>query len=207
MWIVDDLCRGCRPCRRSINMKQNKIELQKKKSIVNIASGFHNQIDPDKAIDNALKELHNSKGNEFSFENNPNLFKIFSTLEFDKGTFLTLAFPVTYQSFALDFSRNLQLEYVCKTPSEKSLAELIAFNYCRVLHTQSRIQNYLNLGKVSDIGTKYLDFLSRELDRANRHFLTALQTIKTMKQPNIEVNVKTQTTVIGQNQIVQNNNK
>ena len=41
--------------------------------------------------------------------------------------------------------------------------------------------------------------ISTELDRANRHFVTALATLRQIKSPTLEVNVRAQTAIIGQN--------
>jgi len=53
---------------------------------------------------------------------------------------------------------------------------------------------------------QYLAVLSKELDRAERHYLASLQALKMLKSPSFEVNIKTNTAVVGQNQIVQANN-
>jgi hypothetical protein len=165
------------------------------------------QADPDPLLNKAFEELKKiSKGTELSEEKTPNLYRVFSTLEFEKGMLLSVCFPKLYQSFAISLNRKFQKEFDCQTPSEKSLAELTVVNFCRTLFVQKKINDYIERGTVTDIGVGYLNFLSKELDRANRHYTTALQTLKVIKQPNIEMNIKTQTTVIGQNQVIQNKN-
>jgi hypothetical protein len=42
--------------------------------------------------------------------------------------------------------------------------------------------------------------MSKELDRANRQFITALTTLKQMKTPSIEINVTAKTAFVGKNQ-------
>ena len=47
--------------------------------------------------------------------------------------------------------------------------------------------------------------MGKELDRANRHYLTAIQTLRMLKQPPMQLNIRANTAVVGQNQIVQAN--
>ena len=47
---------------------------------------------------------------------------------------------------------------------------------------------------------------SKELDRANRHYLTVLQALRTIKEQPLKITLKANTAIIGQNQIVQANN-
>ena len=42
--------------------------------------------------------------------------------------------------------------------------------------------------------------ISKELDRANRQFITALTTLKQIKAPSLEINVKTKAAFVAQNQ-------
>jgi len=105
----------------------------------------------------------------------------------------------------LEFSLNLQKEYKCETQSEKSMAEIVALNFSRVLSIQDEINSYLRKDSITDIGVKYLAVMSKELDRAERHYLASLQALKMLKMPPLEVSIRTQTAIVGQNQIVQAN--
>ncbi|MDD5147795.1 MAG: hypothetical protein PHV63_04620 [Candidatus Daviesbacteria bacterium] len=134
------------------------------------------------------------------------LYKAMTLLEFEKGTLMMDVIPNKYRTFCIDFSRNLQREHHCEHPSEKATAELVALNFVRVLEIQDKINTYFADGGVTEARVKYLAVLSKDLDRANRHYLNALQTLKMLKQPPLEVNIKTQTAIVGQNQIVQSNN-
>lgn len=141
------------------------------------------------------------------YDQDTNLFRAMTLYEFNKGTLMLISLPEAHRAFALEFSRNLQIEFECTTESEKSLAELTAINYSRVLETENRITSYLRKGTIDDLGAKFLAIMSKELDRAQRHYFMSLQTLKSIKTPPLEVNIKTQTAVVGQNQVVQANNK
>lgn len=134
-------------------------------------------------------------------------YQAMTLLEFSKGILLTSAIPQRFRVFALDFYKQLQTEYDCQTPSEKATAELVALNYIRCLDIQSRINSFLSLGTTSEVGVKHLAILSKELDRSQRHYFTSVQSLRLMKQPLIEVNLRANTAVVGNDQLVQVNNK
>ena len=166
--------------------------------------------DPVAIFEQAKRELDDptsspKSGQELGTKSS--LYKALTLFEFDKGILMASAIPERYRAFSIDFSRNLQKEYQCETPSEKATTELVAINFVRTLEIQYKITSYLSRDSVTDIGVRYLAVLSKELDKANRHYLSALQTLKMIKQPAFEVNIKTQTAVVGQNQIIQSNNK
>ncbi len=161
--------------------------------------------DPAAILDNVKKELDKTKHHKVSSDSI--VYKALSLLEFDKAILMTGSIPDGYRTFAIDFNRNIQKEYYCETPSEKATAELVALNFIRTLDIQRRINNLLEVGHVTDNLVRHFAILSKELDRANRHYLNALQTLKMLKHPALEVNIKTQTAIVGQNQVVQANNK
>ena len=110
----------------------------------------------------------------------------------------------------IEFSRQLIEEYDCTTSGEKALAQTIVSAYARILiHSGS-----LNAGTAATHITKahigFYSMLSKELDRANRHFITALTTLKQLKAPSLEINIKARTAFVAQNQQIntdQNPNK
>jgi len=160
----------------------------------------------DYVLDKGKMELE-KKGNGRSFSSETNVFKALTLFEFDNGSLMTQDVPEIYKTFSIDFNHNLQKEYQCKTPSEKATAELVTINFVRTLAIQSKIVFLFGKGEYSDISIRYLAVLSKELDRANRHYLVSLQTLKMIKQPIFQMNIKTQTAVVGQNQVVQTKNE
>lgn len=134
-----------------------------------------------------------------------NYYKAMTLFEFDKGILLSNTVPEWFRAFGLDFSKKLQAEYQCEAQGEKSLAEVTSLNFMRTLYIQAKINSYLGIGTISETGVKYLAVLSKELDRAERHYFTSLQALRSLRMPPLEVNIKTQTAIVGQNQIVQAN--
>ena len=185
---------------------ENSKEVVKKIDIKDFISGCAIGDDPIAVLKQAQHDLDNIEDKQ-NMTAKSSLYKVLTLYEFDKGILATSAIPEKYRSFCIDFSRNLQKEYQCEKPSEKATAELVAVNFIRTLEIQNKINSYLSLGNITDMGVKYLAVLSKELDRANRHYLNTLQTLKMIKLPALEVNIRTQTAVVGQNQIIQSNNK
>ncbi len=104
------------------------------------------------------------------------------------------------QPLVIDFARQIITDYGCNTASEKALAEVIAGAYSRILE-YSAVLNKLTLDDhVSFILTNHYSMISKELDRANRHFISALATLQQIKSPSIEVQVKAKTAFISQAQ-------
>lgn len=169
-----------------------------KKELLNVGTPYKAEA----VVRNAYKEYVKS-GIKKAERPESNIFREMTLREFDVGILMTIALPETLRTFALDMSKKLQEEFDCKTVSEKSLAEMAALNYCRVLYIQRRMEMYLERDQITDIGVGFLKYTSQELDRAERHYLTSLQTLKSRREPPMQVNFRANTAVIGQNQVVQ----
>lgn len=177
---------------------------EQREEALEVIKQFRVPFDPDVVVESALKESGEAKG-EQSITPESSIFKALTLFEFNNGMLMGMVLSEQYKTLAVNMSRELQIEFDCKTVSEKATAELVAINYCRTLEIQRRINNYLQLGSITDMGVKFLDVLSKELDRANRHYLTAVQVLKTMKQPKLQLNIKTDMTILGKNQLIQTN--
>jgi hypothetical protein len=163
--------------------------------------------DPTSAKKNAIKALSGLKESDsIPAELNEDFARAMSLNEFDNGVLLSSCFSNIFKTLAIDLMRKFQQEYECTTFSERATAEMAALSYVRTLETQRRITNYLDKGTFTDIGVQYLSVLGKELDRANRHYLTAVQALRMLKQPPMQLNIKTNTAVFGQNQVVQTKN-
>lgn len=184
-------------------MPKNKI-IQKKtiEEIRKSVSASGTAFDSRYVLMKAEKEMGGDEEAK-EFDSESNYYKAMTLFEFDKGILLMNAVHGLHRVFALEFSKNLQTEYNCQTPSEKALAETVALNFSRVLDTQRRINMFIEKNSLNETGLGYLKFLSMESDRAQRHYLTSLQALRTLHSPSLNVNIKTNTAVVGQNQAVQ----
>lgn len=174
-------------------VKSRSIE-EIRKSLSESSTGF----DAGYVLKEADTEMNGFKGPK-EITSNSQYYKAMTLFEFDKGVLLLNSLPELHRVFALDFNKQLQAEYNCQTPSEKALAETVTLNFVRILETQRKIKD-----KEESMETRYdiqyLDVLSKELDRAQRHYLTSLETLRMIHNPTFNMNIKTQTAVIGQNQ-------
>lgn len=161
-------------------------------------------ISPNKVLRDAQTELDLlKKGNESSLDIKTPLFKAMTLFEFENGILLASSVSEQYRTFGIDLMKKLQVEYKCDTTSKLATSELIAINYIRTLEIQRRITNYLELGTVTELGVKLLELLSKELDRAQRHYLTSVQALQALTQPPMQLNIRAATAIVGHNQIVQ----
>lgn len=154
------------------------------------------------AIRNGVDEDEDGQyelSSEWVSKNDP-VFRALTLSEFKNGSLMVNCVPDEYRTFVINMSCKIQEDYNCLLASEKSLAELAAINFVRTLEIQRKITNYLDMKSLTDNGVKYLAILSKELDRANRHFIAVIQTLRMLKQSPVSVNVKAQTAFVGQNQ-------
>jgi hypothetical protein len=153
-----------------------------------------------KEANKELEKQHHSE--KFTVMPGSSYYKAMTMLEFNHGVLLSNSVPDLHSSFAIEFFQNLLKEFECKTPSEKSLAEVVTLNFIRILETQRKIKdNQASVKTRYDI--QYIAILSKELDRAERHYMTSLEALRTLHSPSFNVSIKTNTAVIGQNQAVQ----
>lgn len=128
--------------------------------------------------------------------------EVMMTLEIDSHWGLMGAFNNRYWGMARELSSQIIKEYNCTTHVEKMLAEVIVNSFIRTLDASKGLtEGSLTLGgSITEIRTRYIAVLSKQLDRANRQFLTSLMTLKQLKAPTIEMNIKANTAFVSQNQ-------
>lgn len=112
----------------------------------------------------------------------------------------------SYRTFAIEFADRLIVEYDCNSPDEKALVQLITSAYIRALQYAEMLSiNTSGGGKpITHERNNYYNFLSKEVDRAQRQYITGLQTLKQLKLPNLPVTIKTNNAYIAENQQVNN---
>jgi len=105
-----------------------------------------------------------------------------------------------YRPLVIEFARGLVQEYNCQTPSEKALAQVVVGAYARILEYSRSLQACGRTDWFSHERNGFYSMLSKELDRANRHFVTALTTLKQIRTPSLHINVRTKAAFVAQNQ-------
>jgi hypothetical protein len=124
-------------------------------------------------------------------------------LSLDSGHTLLESISENYQGLAFQMKQDLHREFDCKMASEKALVDLAVSSYISKLHYTKLLR--LNQTNSSGDHTGYRNSASREIDRAHRQFISAIETLKIMKQPALKVNVKTNNAFIGEKQQFNNN--
>lgn len=163
--------------------------------------GYEKSIDDDDGEDEDEGEYKLTK--EWTSKDDP-VFRAMTLSEFKNGALMITVIGEQYRTFGIDMLKKLQAEYNCAATSEQATVELIVISFIRVLELQRRINNYIN-DQMSKLDILFFAILSKELDRANRQYSAALQTLRMLKQPSLNVNIKTNTAIVGQNQIIQEN--
>lgn len=133
------------------------------------------------------------------------VFGAMTLSEFENGTMLTTTVPEECRTFGIDMLRQLQKDYGCTLISERATAELVALSYIGIIVAQRRLDFYLEKTELNKAELAFIAILSKEHDRATRQYLSALQTLRMLKVPPFQLNIKTGTAIIGQNQIIQEN--
>ena len=115
-----------------------------------------------------------------------------------------------YQPFLIAFARQLIEEYKCDNPSEKAMAEVAAIAYVRVLEYTDLFRCIRKTNDISNEKNGFYNTVSKELDRAHRHFESSISMLKQMKVPPINLKVHSKNTFIADKQQfnnVQENNE
>jgi len=112
-----------------------------------------------------------------------------------------------YKIMVVEMCKSLVEEYKCQTPSEIMLVHNIVGAYMRILKFSEKFNDTLAMGHTTALLNPFLSIMGKEIDRANRHFITALETLRQIKQPQIKLNVKANNAFVGQNQQFNHNQK
>lgn len=112
-----------------------------------------------------------------------------------------------YRPLIIEITRQIEKEYDCKTPTEKILAETIAGSHMRIINYSKKLNTLTEERYLSAERNGYGSILSKEIDRAQKHLMIAITTLKQIKNPPIELNIKTKTAFVTQNQQVINANE
>lgn len=122
---------------------------------------------------------------------------------FEADTHMTLmeGFGERYRVGAKKICKQFIHDFDCKNSVEKILAESAAIAFMRYLDGSRRLNGCMDVSEhISDERTRYLGYLSKQMDRAHRQYLSALMALKQLKAPTIEMNIKTNTAFVSQNQ-------
>jgi hypothetical protein len=144
--------------------------------------------------------LENGKG--FELKPSDPAYQMMIIYELDHGWLLSHGFTDKLKPLSISLSKELQIEYECKTPSEKATAHLVAQSFVRMLELQRYIKLQLDRESFTDMSTARLITLEKSLEKASRQYQQHLLLLRSMNQPAINVTVKAVTANIANQQIV-----
>lgn len=186
----------------------NKTELTLKQNIEDALYRFRGSIEAshiDNKILKLLTRIDNASESEKRDlqEKHATLIDQFVRMhEFDKHFLLAESLPTKFAAMSIRMTKDLIQEYSCTNNLEKSLVEIIVNAFCRSLHFSrlSTVALSSDSIPIDQNSINYYNFLSREIDKSNRQYLSALMTLQQIKSPAIKVNLKAETAILGQNQ-------
>jgi hypothetical protein len=113
---------------------------------------------------------------------------------------LTNVVAKEYSPLLISFARQLIEEYKCIGPSEKAMAEVAAAAYVRILQYSELFSTVKNGQSITNEKNGFYNNISKELDRAHRHFESAISMLKQMKVPTMNLKVHSKNTFIADKQ-------
>jgi len=105
----------------------------------------------------------------------------------------------------VELANNLIKEYWCETSLEKTLCEIIANSYWKIMSISKKLDWCLNFEYFWSDRNWFIWIMSKELDRANRNYLIALNNLLEIKRPQMNIKVNTKNAYFWQNQQFNNN--
>jgi len=149
-----------------------------------------------------LKETWN-----ISEEESAELWKYYSSINSTK-THVLLAETVRDErdrTMIMEFAEDLIKEFECTKIYERALCEIVASHYMGVMKASRNMNNFQNLETLSEVKNSYYAILGKELERQQRMYLHAFQSLQAMKSPPINISLKANNAFIAQNQQFNNN--
>ncbi len=102
----------------------------------------------------------------------------------------------------MDLANCIQKEYCCTTNSEIALAGLAASAYYRSLKAARKMNALLGKDEIGMVGVNLMGQVSKEIDRAERQYLSAIETLRSRRQPQMNVKIQTKTAFFNENQTI-----
>jgi hypothetical protein len=111
-------------------------------------------------------------------------------------------FTEKYRMFAREMLKTMIVELNCSNETERALAELAVNAYVRVIDNSRRLNNEYESREITPNRNVYIANLSKQIDRANRQYLSAIMTLRQLKSPTVEMTIKANTAFVSHNQQV-----
>ena len=156
--------------------------------------------------DNIIPKLE-TKSKKLTDEDKKKISKAMIDYGIENNISLYESFEGRYSGMMINLRKELIEEFNCTTYSEKALVDMIVGAYARNLTYSKQLLSHKDPTYLSHERNGFLSLFSKEIDRANRHFITALSMLKQMREPQLNLNVKAKNAFVAQNQQLNNINQ
>ena len=193
--------------RKSKAITKPRSHQERKRKLSDLA---HYQFDPKQLVRKATKaldaHLENTDDVILSGEADEAVGAALPALALDTHYEMALGATSRLQPLVVEMADMLIKEYECEGASERALAELAAGAYVRVIDYSRAMSVILDTDWISNEKNGHHKILSNEIDRANRHYVSAITALRQLKSPAMEVTVKAKTAFVANNQQVNAHN-
>jgi len=187
-------------------MKDNSEAIKEGRNFLNFAKSAYDPEETLKKIARELRPKYDIGGGKVSEED----AKIISKSLYDygiEGSYSVVEIASErYQGMMANLKKEIVKEFDCQKYSELALVDILVNAYARNLMYSKKLLNTACMGHTTPGLNNFMAIMSKEVDRANRTFFSALEILKAIKQPGLKVNIKTNTAFVSQNQQFNNNN-
>jgi len=111
-------------------------------------------------------------------------------------------FTERYKMLSYEMTEKNIEEFKCSNEIEKALAETITNSYIRILDNSRRLNSAYEASGITQLHINYISSLSKQIERAYRQFNSSILTLKQLKSPQIELNIKATTAFVANSQQV-----
>lgn len=184
-------------------LQKSNVALTQRKSDKSLREQVINYVrlldDPREVINRAIEK--NMLGEDFDKEKNKKLMEeVMVTFGFDNDHSVVDMAPAKYRGLAIELRRQLIKDFSCTIHAEKVLVDTIVGAYIRNLFATERMTACLNSTAIHKDRADYVGIISKEVDRSNRHLITAYHLLVQIKKPPINIQVRTQNAFVAQAQ-------
>ncbi len=167
------------------NRKKRRPDDAIKKALGKYAGG--NKYDDPREVTKLVEKYEKGQLSDSEISVFSNLRNQFN---FEGGLSFLAAIPESHEGMMMRLRKKTIEEYNCKTHLEYALADIIAMSYIRILEQGYLLNIIASDGAISKHQAEVMKIASKEADRANRNFLSAIQTLLQMKSKPINVQIK-----------------
>lgn len=122
------------------------------------------------------------------------------TLGLDNDYALVPTVSKHHYGLIVELRRKLIKDFACENHAEKALVDMAVSGYMRVIRASEAFTRTLEKGSTNNNLNQFMATMSKEIDRAHRHFTVSYQMLVQLKQPAISVHLKANNAFVAQAQ-------